>query len=68
MIYCVDGCIGRKHQEKGRLVIMNFRGATFCLLMSLLFSCVFVVCKLWNLVCHEMQVPKSKVGGGVLLP
>jgi hypothetical protein len=48
MIYCVDGCIGKKHQEKGRLAILNFRGATFCLLMFLLFSCVFVVCRLWN--------------------
>jgi hypothetical protein len=29
MIFCVDGCIGKKHQEKGHLMIMNFRGAVF---------------------------------------
>jgi hypothetical protein len=23
---------------------------------------------IWRVVLHEMQVPKSKVGGGVLLP
>jgi hypothetical protein len=51
MKYWVDGCTGRKCQEKGRLAIIHVRGATFCFLMSLLFFVIFVVCRLWNLVC-----------------
>jgi len=53
MIYYVDGCTSKKRQEKGQLTIMNFKRATFCFLMSLLFSCVFIVCRLWNLVCYS---------------
>jgi hypothetical protein len=44
---------GKKRQRKGWLVIMIFRRVAFCFLISLLFFFfgVFVVCKLWSLVC-----------------
>jgi len=37
MKYWVDGCIGKKHQENGRLAISHFKGVAFCFLMSLFF-------------------------------
>jgi hypothetical protein len=37
MKYWVDGCIGKKCQERRRLVIIHVKGAAFFLLMSLLF-------------------------------
>ncbi len=41
MKYWVDGCIGKKHQERGPLAINHFRGVTFCFLMSLFFVCFY---------------------------
>ncbi len=47
---------------------MNIRGAAFYFLMFSYFSFVFVVCRLWVLVCviHGMLVPKSKTSDGAL--
>jgi len=70
MIYYIDGCIGRKRQERGKLVIMNFRGIAFffkCLCYFLVFL-LFVSYGIWCVSLHGMLTPRSKVGGEVLFP
>jgi phosphotransferase system glucose/maltose/N-acetylglucosamine-specific IIC component len=50
-------------------MVGNFRGTTFCFLLSLLF-CVFLLFVgygIWGVVFHGMSKPKSNVGGGALL-
>jgi len=70
MKYWVDGCTGKKCQERGRSVISHFRGAAFCLSMSLLFFVFFLFAGygIWGVVLHGMSTPKSDVSGGMLLP
>ncbi len=50
-------------------MVGNFRGTTFCFLLSLLF-CVFLLFVgygIWGVVFHGMLVPKLDIGGGTLL-
>jgi hypothetical protein len=69
MKYWVDGCIGKKHQERGPLAINHFRGVAFCFLMSLFFFVflLFASYGIWGVVLQGMSTPISNDGGGALL-
>lgn len=68
MKYWVNKCTSKRHQERGRLVIIHVRRAAFCFLMSLLFYVflLFVGYGIWCVVLHGMSTPKLEVDGGTL--
>jgi hypothetical protein len=69
MKYWVDGCTGRKRQERRQLTISHFRGAAFCFLMFLLFFVflLFIGYGIWGVVFDGMLAPISNASGGTLL-
>jgi hypothetical protein len=69
MKYWVDGCSGKKCQEKRQLAIIHVKGAAFCFLVSLLFYFIllFIGYGIWCVVLLAMPTPISKVGRGELL-
>jgi hypothetical protein len=70
MKYWVNGCIGKKCQERRWLTIIDVKGTTFCFLISLLVFVflLFVGYGIWCVVLHGMLAPRLEVGGGTLLP
>lgn len=57
---------GRKCQMKRWLIIMTSRGAAFYFLLLFYFLIMFVVCKLWGLICVLHEVLKSRISDGAL--
>jgi hypothetical protein len=68
MKYWVDGCSGKKGQNKRQLVIIHVKGVAFCFLMSLLFYFIllFTGYGIWCVILLAMPTPISEVGCGEL--
>jgi len=69
MIVVLD-VTSEKHQRKEWLMIMNIRGAKFCLLMFFYFLVflLFIGYEVCFVVLLGMSASKSRIGDGALLP